>query len=202
MGLFKSKEERRIEREMLIRRGVKAIERSIAEQGKFTEQFIKNAQQAKKVGDDQQYKFIREQLKKTTSIKRMLERQLVAINSAIILQKQASASGQFASSMSVIAEEIGKTFGELDLTKTQVEWEKAVTQSQSIEERMGLFLDSMETSANGQSLTQGAAQSSQVADAEIDRMIEADVLAAEQAELGKLDALESEIERELARGKA
>ncbi len=202
MGLFKSKEERRIEREMLIRRGVKAIERSIAEQGKFTEQFIKNAQQAKKVGDDQQYKFIREQLKKTTSIKRMLERQLVAINSAIILQKQASASGQFATSMSVIAEEIGKTFGELDLTKTQVEWEKAVTQSQSIEERMGLFLDSMETSANGQSLTQGAGQSSQVADAEIDRMIEADVLAAEQAELGKLDALESEIERELARGKA
>jgi hypothetical protein len=202
MGLFKSKEERRIEREMLIRRGVKAIERSIAEQGKFTEQFIKNAQQAKKVGDDQQYKFIREQLKKTTSIKRMLERQLVAINSAIILQKQASASGQFAASMSVIAEEIGKTFGELDLTKTQVEWERAVTQSQSIEERMGLFLDSMETSANGQSLTQGAAQSSQIADAEIDRMIEADVLAAEQAELGKLDALESEIERELARGKA
>jgi len=198
MGLFKSKEERRIEREMIIRRGVKSIERSINEQQKFAESFIKNAQRAKKVGDDQQYNFIREQLKKTTSIKRMLERQLVAVNSAMIIQKQAAASGQFAESMGVIAEEIQKTFGELDLTKTQVQWEKAVTQSQSIEERMGLFLDSMETGMGQGSV---APTSSAVSDDEIDRMIEADVLAQETSELGKLDQLESEIEKELARSR-
>lgn len=196
MGLFKSKDERRIEREMIIRRGVKSIERSINEQQKFAESFIKNAQRAKKVGDDQQYNFIREQLKKTTSIKRMLERQLVAINSAMIVQKQATASAQFAESMGVLAEEIGKTFGELDLTKTQAQWEKAVTQSQSIEERMGLFLDSMET---GMGSTSSAPTT--VSDEEIDRMIEADVLAQETSELGKLDQLESEIEKELARSR-
>lgn len=196
MGLFKSKEERRIEREMIIRRGVKSIERSINEQQKFAESFIKNAQRAKKVGDDQQYNFIREQLKKTTSIKRMLERQLVAINSAMIIQKQATASAQFAESMGVLAEEIGKTFGELDLTKTQAQWEKAVTQSQSIEERMGLFLDSMEA---GMGSTSSAPTT--VSDDEIDRMIEADVLAQETSELGKLDQLESEIEKELARSR-
>ena len=198
MGLFKSKEERRIEREMIIRRGVKSIERSINEQQKFAESFIKNAQRAKKVGDDQQYNFIREQLKKTTSIKRMLERQLVAINSAMIIQKQATASAQFAESMGVLAEEIGKTFGELDLTKTQAQWEKAVTQSQSIEERMGLFLDSMET---GMGQGSAAPTSATVSDDEIDRMIEADVLAQETSELGKLDQLESEIEKELARSR-
>ncbi|HQY88819.1 MAG TPA: hypothetical protein PK402_09180 [Tepidisphaeraceae bacterium] len=183
---------------MIIRRGVKSIERSINEQQKFAESFIKNAQRAKKVGDDQQYNFIREQLKKTTSIKRMLERQLVAVNSAMIIQKQAAASGQFAESMGVIAEEIQKTFGELDLTKTQVQWEKAVTQSQSIEERMGLFLDSMETGMGQGSV---APTSSAVSDDEIDRMIEADVLAQETSELGKLDQLESEIEKELARSR-
>ena len=36
-----------------------------------------------------------------------------------------------------------------------------------------------------------------VTDEEIDRMIQADVLASEKAELGKLDALESEIAKEL-----
>ena len=86
--------------------------------------------------------------------------------------------------MGVLAEEIGKTFGELDLTKTQAQWEKAVTQSQSIEERMGLFLDSMET---GMGQGSAAPTSSAVSDDEIDRMIEADVLAQETSELGKLD---------------
>ena len=99
MGLFKSKDERRMEREMAVRKGVRSLERSIGEQGKFTEQFIKQAQQAKRIGDEQQYQFIRGSLKKTATIKRMLERQLVAIQSAMIVQKQAQASATFAESM-------------------------------------------------------------------------------------------------------
>jgi len=194
MSLFKSKDERRIERETAIRRGVRSIEKSIADQGKFVEQFIKQAQQAKRIGDTQQYTFLRNSLKKTAGIKRMLERQLVAINSALILQKQASASAQFAQAMDLMSKEIGKTFGELDLTKTQAQWEKAVNQADSIEERMGLFLDAMEQSAGTAAAPDGA-----MADDEIDRMIEADVLAEEHSELGKLDALESEIEKELGR---
>ena len=197
MGLFKSKDERRVEREMSIRRGVRSIEKSIAEQGKFSEQFVKQAQQARKIGDNQQYLFIRNSLKKTATIKRMLERQLVAIQSALIVQKQAQASVQFAESMTLMAKEIGRAFGEVDLTKTQAQWENAVAQSNSMEERMGLFLDTMEQSAS--SAVGASATESSVSDSEIDRMIEADVLAQEQAELGKLDQLESEIEKELSR---
>jgi hypothetical protein len=54
MGLFKSKDERRIEREMKIRSGLRSVERSIREQEKFSEDFIRNARQAKKIGDAQQ----------------------------------------------------------------------------------------------------------------------------------------------------
>jgi hypothetical protein len=72
MGLFKSKDERRIEREMKIRQGVRAIERSIRQQEKFAEDFIKNAQHAKKIGDNGQYLFIRNALKKTATVKKML----------------------------------------------------------------------------------------------------------------------------------
>ena len=43
MGLFKSKDERRIEREMKIRQGVRAIEKSIRQQEKFSDDFIANA---------------------------------------------------------------------------------------------------------------------------------------------------------------
>ena len=195
MGLFKSKDERRIEREMKIRGGMRAIERSIRQQEKFADDFIKNAQHARKIGDDGQYQFIRSALKKTATVKKMLERQLLSIRNAMLIQQQAQASQQFAESMSLMAREIGRVFGELDLTKTQADWERAVSQAGSIEERMDIFLDSMEQSA-----TSGASVSSRedlVTDEEIDRMISADVLASEKAELGKLDQLESEIAKEL-----
>src|SRR5207248_10901311 len=169
MGLFKSKEERRIEREMKIRQGIRAIEKSIRQQEKFSDDFIKNAQNAKKIGDNNQYLFIRGALKKTAAVKKMLERQLLAIKNAMLIQQQAAASQQFAESMTLMAREIGKTFGEMDLTKTQSQWEKAVAQAGSMEERMELFLDSMEQSAlaTGEPASAGATM---VTDEEIDRM--------------------------------
>src|SRR5438045_5257455 len=165
MGLFKSKDERRIEREMRIRQGVRAIEKSIRQQEKFSEDFIKNARHAKQIGDQGQYQFIRSALKKTAAVKKMLERQLLAIKNAMLIQQQAAASSQFAESMNLMAQEIGRTFGEMDLTQTQAQWEKAVAQAGSIEERMEIFLDSMEQSA-----TSGTVSSSTevVSDDEID----------------------------------
>src|SRR3954466_8442401 len=148
MGLFKSKEERRIEREMKIRQGVRAIEKSIRQQEKFSEDFIKNARHAQQIGDQGQYQFIRSALKKTAAVKKMLERQLLAIKNAMLIQQQAAASQEFASSMNIMAQEIGRVFGEMDLTRTQAQWEKAVAQASSMEERMEVFLDSMESSAS------------------------------------------------------
>jgi hypothetical protein len=194
MGLFKSKEERRIESEMKIRQGMRSIERSIRQQEKFAEDFIKNAQNARKIGDNQQYLFIRGALKKTAAIKKMLERQLLAIKNAMLIHQQAEASRTFAESMNVMAGEIGRIFGEIDLTKTQAQWEKAVAQAGSMEERMQIFLDSMEQSAIAGT---SAAPESLVSDDEIDRMIQADLVASEKTELGKLDQLDSEIAKEL-----
>ena len=199
MGLFKSKDERRIEREMKIRGGMRSIERSIRDQEKFAEEFIRNAQHARKIGDEGQYQFIRSGLKKTAAVKKMLERQLLSIRNAMLIQKQAQASQEFSEAMALMAKEIGRVFGEMDLTKTQADWERAVTQASSMEDRMDVFLGAMEQSA-----TSGSATSSRedlVTDEEIDRMIAADVLASEKTELGKLDQLESEIAKELGTNK-
>jgi hypothetical protein len=195
MGLFKSKDERRIEREMKIRSGMRAIEKSIRQQEKFSEDFIRNARHARQIGDEGQYQFVRGALKKTAAVKKMLERQLLAIKNAMLIQQQAAASQQFAESMNLMAREIGRVFGEMDLTKTQADWERAVAQAGSMEERMEVFLDSMEqTAISGATST---AKEELVTDDEIDRMISADVLAAEKQELSKMDELESEIAKEL-----
>ena len=50
MSLFKSSEERRIERDIKIRQGIRRIEKAITEQNKFTDEFIKNARHARDFG--------------------------------------------------------------------------------------------------------------------------------------------------------
>jgi len=191
MGLFKSKEERRLERDMKIRQGIRRIEKSIAEQNKFSDEFVKNARQAKQIGDMASYQFIRNSLKKTATIKKLLERQLLAVKNALLIKRQAEASADFAAAMSTMASEVGKLYGDTDLTKTQMDWEKAMMQSQTMEERMQMFLDSVE---EGAAADVGAAVSEAITDDEIDRMIAAE----EQVEGAREAQQMSQLRAELA----
>ena len=192
MSLFKSAEERRIERDIKIRQGIRRIEKAIREQGKFQDEFIKNAQHARRIGDTSQYTFIRNSLKKTATIRKMLERQLLAVKNALLIKRQAEASADFASSMGLMAAEIGKLFGETDLAKTQAEWEKAMVQSQTMEERMSMFLDSIEEIAAQDVQMTGATEA--VTDEELDRMIDTETEAEHQRELDKLAGLRAELD--------
>src|SRR5207237_7954965 len=106
---------------------------------------------AQRIGDHAQYTFIRSALKKTAAVKKLLERQLLAMKNAMLIQQQAAASQQFAQSMNLMAKEIGQVFGQMDLTRTQAQWEKAVAQAGSMEERMDIFLGSMEHTATSTS---------------------------------------------------
>lgn len=191
MGLFKSAEERRIERDIRIRQGIRRIEKAIREQGKFQDEFIHNAQNAKKIGDNAQLNFIKNSLKKTATIRKLLERQLLSVKNALLIKRQAEASADFAGSMSLMAGEIGRLFGETDLMKTQADWEKAMIQSQTMEERMNMFLDTIEEVAAEDVQLSGATEA--VTDAEIDRLIDAEAEAEHQQELGKLAALRAEL---------
>ena len=192
MALFKSAEERRIERDIKIRQGIRRIEKSIREQGKFQDEFIKNAQHAKKIGDTSQYAFIRNSLKKTATIRKMLERQLLSVKNAMLIKRQAEASADFAQAMGMMAAEIGKLFGETDLVKTQADWEKAMVQSQTMEERMTMFLDTVEDVAAQDA--ELSSSSEVVSDEEIDRLIEAETEAEHQKELDKLAGLRAELD--------
>lgn len=190
MSLFKSAEERRIERDIKIRQGIRRIEKAVTEQNKFTDEFVKNARRAKEIGDNGQYVFIRNSLKKTATIKKMLERQLLAVKNALLIKRQAEASSDFVSAMSTMAGEISRMYGETDLAKTQLEWEKAMAQSQSMEERMSMFLETVEDIAASDTANVPAEV---VTDQEIDAMIEAEGQAEHAKDMDELDALRAEL---------
>ena len=191
MALFKSSEERRIEREMKIRQGIRRIERAVREQNKFTDDFVKNAQQARSIGDENQYRFIRNSLKKTLTLRKVLERQLLAVKNALVIKRQAEASADFTQAMGLMATEIGRLFGETDLVKTQANWEKAMVQSQTMEERVNMFLDSIEDMAQQDA---ELASSESTSDEEIDRLIAAESDAQQAKEMGKLADLRAELD--------
>ncbi len=191
MSLFKSSEERRIERDIKIRQGIRRIEKAIAEQNKFTDDFIRNARRAKEIGDNAQYLFIRSSLKKTATVKKMLERQLLAVKSALIIKRQAEASTDFAQAMGTMAREIGRMFGETDLVKTQMDWEKAMAQAQTMEERTSMFLETIESAAMSDTAEVPAEI---ITDQEIDAMIEAESEAEHAKDVDELDALRAELD--------
>lgn len=189
MGLFKSKEERRIERDMKIRQGIRRIEKSIAEQRKFSDEFVKNARRAKEIGDQQSYLFIRNSLKKTATIQKMLERQLLAVKNALLIKRQAEATADFAGAMKTMADEVSRMYGETDLVKTQMDWEKAMAQSQTMGERMDMFLDSME----GEAAADVAQSHEAITDEEIDRMIAAEEEVEQARDAQQMSALRAEL---------
>jgi cysteinyl-tRNA synthetase len=190
MSLFKSADERRIERDIRIRQGIRRIEKAIAEQHKFTDEFVRNARRAREIGDNGQYAFIRSSLMKTATVKKMLERQLLAVKNALLIKRQAEATGDFVQAMSTMAGEISRMYGQTDLSRTQMQWEKAMAQSQSMEERMSLFLDGVEDIAAADT---AGVPAEVVSDQEIDAMIEAEGEAEHAKDMDELDSLRAEL---------
>jgi len=190
MALFKSAEERRIERDIKIRQGIRRIERSIREQAKFQDEFIRNAQQARRIGDNAQYSFIRSSLKKTATIRKMLERQLLAVKNALLIKRQAEAAADFSGAMKTMAAEVSRLYGDTDLAKTQMDWERAMMQSQSMEERVTMFLESIESGAAAD-VSQAPAEA--ISDEEIDRMIAAEEQVDQAREVQQMSALRAEL---------
>jgi hypothetical protein len=167
MGLFKSREERRLEREIEVRKGINLIKRNIRELGRNEKEYLNKARRARELNSPEQLAFLKKTLKSTASQRRLLERQLLNIETAAQIKNQAEAHAQFAKSMNAISRSISEMFGSTDMAKTQKEFERAMAKAESLEQRMELFLDMSNQSMFGYEPS-GAEI---VTDEEIDRMI-------------------------------
>ena len=198
MGLFKSKEEKRIERTIEVRKGVNSLKRSIRDLHKNESQWIQKAKRARKMGDDDQYKFLKAQLKKTTGQRRMRERQLLSIETAAQIKDQAERDVDFAQAMGSVAKAISDVYGEVDFVKTQKNFEKALSQAETLQQQMEIFLEmTQEHVMSGEVEGEGGV----VSDNEIDRMLEEEVVHEESGSVDKeieqgIKDVQEELDRE------
>ncbi|MBI4563925.1 MAG: hypothetical protein HY716_04430 [Planctomycetes bacterium] len=172
MGIFKSRQERKIERDIEIRKGVASLRRNIRDLSKHEHSYLDKAKRAKKIGDKEQLVFLKRMLKKTAAQKRLRERQLLSIETAVQIKSQAESDSDFVQSMASVAKSIAEVYGATDMVKTQKNFEKALMQAETLQQQMDVFL---EMTTEHVMTGEAEGESEVVSDAEIDRMLNEEV---------------------------
>jgi hypothetical protein len=167
MRLFKSREEKRIEREIQIRKGINQIKKNIRDLERNEKEYVQKARRAMELGSGEQVEFLKKTLKRTASQRRLMERQLLNIETAVQIKNQAEAHAGFARAMNALARSIRESFGAADMARTQKNFEMAMAQAGTLEEQMELFLDMSSQSMFGYE----PSGEEIVTDDEIDRMV-------------------------------
>lgn len=200
MALFKSKEERRIERNIAIRKTLGLFTRQIGKLKAAEDGYISSAREARRKGASSQESLARKALKATMVQRRRLDQQMLTLKIASQMKDQAEMHGQFAKALSAVSKTIGEMFSSVDMAATQKEFEVAMGKAQSMEERVDLFL---ETSNDAIFADSPAAEPSElVSEEELDRLIDAEAAASEAGMDDAIAAKLKEVQAELGQDTA
>lgn len=194
MGLFKSKDEKRLEREIKVKQGLSNLRRRIEKLDTEKLKFIESAKKAKRLNDQQMYLTARAALKNTIASKRVLERQLLHLEVALQIKNQAEANESFARAMAEASKAISEVCDGLNMAQIQIEYEKAITQSESLKEKMDTFV---ETASDRVQESGTNVDKEIVKDDEIDKMLEDELAKTEAEESGEIDQKISESLKDL-----
>lgn len=196
MGLFKSKDERRIERNIQIQKTMGMFSGQVKKLKKQEDVYIQAARDARRINAPQQEEIAKKALGSTISQRRRLEQQLLTLRIAVQMKEQAETHSEFAKSLRAVGKTIGEMFGSADLVKTQRDFEMAMAKAQSMEQRVDLFL-----STSSETMFNDAMDSDEsVTAAEIDAMIGDEAAASESKNIdSEIDAGLDAVRKELSK---
>lgn len=193
MALFKSKEERRIERNIQIQKTLGVFTRQIKTLRKQESGYIAAAREARRVGAPQQEEVAKKALKTTLAQRRRLDQQLLTLKIAVQMKEQTETHAEFAKALKGVSKTIADMFGAADMVQTQKDFETAMAKAQSMEQRVDLFL----SSASGTMFGEPLGEEEIVTDEEIDRLVSAEAAESEAGADADIDEGLKEIRREL-----
>jgi len=194
MGLFKSKAERKLERDMEIRKGINECKRTIRSLEKHEQEYLKKLKRAKSLSASDQVEFIKKSIKQTMAQRRGLERQLLAIETAHQRKNQMEMQGQFAKSLVAISQSIAQVFEDVNWVEVQKNFEKAMMQAETFEQQAEVFLEASQETM----FTEAAHSDELVTDDEIDKLVEKETAKEQQKDLDReIEKGLGDIEKEL-----
>lgn len=187
MGIFKSRDEKELERQIRIKQFITKIRREIADCDKKMKTYIQYAKRAKQIGDPQSLATSKSGLKQVLVAKRLRERQCLHLEIAMTIRDQAEADVNFARAMKEVSIAISELVKSVNMTEIQMQYERAMAQSETLKEQSESFIET--ASQTVQDRETGSEEV--VKDAEIDKLIE------EEAARSEADTFDKNIEKGL-----
>lgn len=167
MALFKSKQEKEIEKKMLVKRTINTMNKQINALEEQKKVFVEKAKTAKKNGLEAQYNLALTGYKMTLLQQKRAQEMLLNFEITSQMKDMTMMTKEFLGGMSVLSKEMARLADEKEFIKVQKQFELAMGNAERQAEQMDMF---METSQDTFKSAQGSTDS--IDDKEIKEMID------------------------------
>lgn len=142
MDLFKGRREaKEIERRVKFKQGKTKVEGYIKKLRKSEEKLLELGKRAHRLGDREQLQHICRSILWTQEQRNRWERYLLQMETMEARRDQVAATGAFVESMKAMTQSMLKGASSKDMSKMQVEMEKALVRAQTLEETMDVVME-------------------------------------------------------------
>lgn len=151
---FRSAEERRqeaeLERQVQFRMGKTRLQRHIAKQKKMASRLNNLAKRALSLNDEARFRQVGRQLIWTRQDIQRWEQYLLSLEILEARRDQSQASVDLLQSIKALSESLGEMAGPQDVAALQQELESGLARAASLEERMGVVMEVMDTTLSAE----------------------------------------------------
>ena len=140
-GLFKSRQQRQLERDMAIQNVLDLHKRRIRDLNKHEHGYCEKAIRAKRQGDKGNYQKLAKLLVQTMNERRRIESALLTFESLVQTKEKIEGYGQFAKGLQAATKSISSVFKNIDLANTITELNMAMARAKQMDRTMSMVLD-------------------------------------------------------------
>jgi len=198
-GLFKSRQQRQLERDMAIQNVVDLHKRRIRDLNKHERGYCEKAIRAKRQGDKVNYDKLARMLVQTINERRRVESALLTFEALVQTKDKIESYGQFAKGLQAATKSISAVFRNVDLSKTVTELNLAMARAKQMDRTMTMVLDRVSDSAI---VGEYEGDEEAVDIQQIDSMLTERAQIEEGQVDGKIDEMLNQIENQLKKEKA
>ncbi|MFC1604314.1 hypothetical protein ACFL5F_04725 [Planctomycetota bacterium] len=192
--LFKSRQQRQLERDMAIQNVLDLHKRRIRDLNKHERGYCEKAIRAKRQGDKGNYQKLAKLLVQTMNERRRIESALLTFESLVQTKEKIEGYGQFAKGLQAATKSISSVFKNIDLASTVNELNMAMARAKQMDRTMSMVLDRV-SDTTFEADYEGEEEA--VSFEQIDSMISERAQMAEGKVDGKIDEMLGEIESQL-----
>lgn len=142
MGILDGRRQKKeIEREVRFKQGLGRVRSYVQKCNQAQKRYWELGKRALKLGDRQQFENIARSYLRTGDTMSRWERYLLAMETVSIQRDQVKATGEFAGSMKALSDSMMVGAKAEDITKMQIELERALTRARTLDETLAAVMD-------------------------------------------------------------